>query len=144
MIKEIIQFVDALPEEAFSKNLELQEGLYMLLDIRERGDKPVLVNVNDENKILEEDSVNVSKKRQPANTTESRLLSFYHNSLVLSANKSYLGRPGNFIEVGSPFCIRINKEIANKFIEGNEKDLEKSTNDLLTYFNTANKFVSND
>ncbi len=37
MIQEIINFVDTLPDEVFTNNLKPKEGLYILLDIDEKG-----------------------------------------------------------------------------------------------------------
>jgi CRISPR-associated protein Csh1 len=57
MIKEIVQFTRALPEETFSKNLKLKEGLYMFLDIQKENGKPVLKNADENGNLNKEDYV---------------------------------------------------------------------------------------
>lgn len=55
MIKEIVQFTKALPEETFGKNLKLKEGLYMFLDVQEENGKAVLKNVDENGNLLKND-----------------------------------------------------------------------------------------
>lgn len=57
MIKEIVQFVDALPAETFGRNLQLKEGLYMFLDVQEENGKAVLRNVDEEGNLKQEDFI---------------------------------------------------------------------------------------
>lgn len=115
----------------------------MFLDIEEKGEETILTNIDELGRVVGEDTIQINKKREPENSREKQLINFYYNSLVLSANKSYLGKPGNFIELGSPFCLRINKEVAKKIIEGESSEIEKSINDLKIYFNNGEKYVKN-
>lgn len=55
MIKEIVQFTKALPEETFGRNLQLKEGLYMFLDVQEENGKIVLKNVDKKGNLKQED-----------------------------------------------------------------------------------------
>ena len=55
MIKEIVQFVDALPKETFSKNLRLKEGLYLFLELEEQDGEVILKNVDENGDLSQKD-----------------------------------------------------------------------------------------
>lgn len=134
MIHEIVQFIEYLENissEIFSENLDLKKGLYVFLE-KENGE----FVIKDENilkvekKIIKEDFNEQDKKLYDS------FIDRYYNSLMLSANKSFLGKPGSFIEIGSPFGIRFKKEAVLK-------DVNKTLNDLKLYFNNAEKYLDN-
>jgi CRISPR-associated protein Csh1 len=125
MIHEIAEFIDYLEEKSpdiFSENLKLKEGLYVFLE--KEGDELVIKEI-----------LNLPKKNQEQNELYYRFLKIYNNTEMLSANKSYLGKPGTFNEVGSPFGIRFKKEAI--LSKGDEKLLS----DLKLYFTNAEKYI---
>jgi CRISPR-associated protein Csh1 len=142
MIQEIVNFIDFLNEnspEVFSENLELKEGLYVFLE--KEGDELV---IKDEN-ILKVDK-NAKEIHFQGNDLELFILfrEMYYNSLMLSANKSYLGKPGTFIEIGSPFAIRFNKKslFSDNQIK-TKKDKNKLDENLILYFSSGKEYLEN-
>ncbi|WP_026474898.1 hypothetical protein [Alkaliflexus imshenetskii] len=94
MIKEIVQFTKALPEETFSKNLKLKEGLYMFLAYEN-----------------EELVINPNRYLLVNNKTEEtplyyEFLELYSCSSMIT-NKSMNSNEKIFIDIGSPFAISI-------------------------------------
>ncbi|MFT5747848.1 MAG: CRISPR-associated protein Csh1 [Saprospiraceae bacterium] len=131
MIQEIINFVDTLPQEVFTKNLQPREGLYILLDIDENGK---LLNVDEEGKVKEEDIGFYSKKDEKVVDVVEKCLPLQLNSKVLNPNKSYNSTQKLFISLGSPFGIGFKKQNFEKAI------IQKYEAALTQYFgNTAAK-----
>jgi CRISPR-associated protein Csh1 len=139
MIQEIINFVDTLPNEVFTNNLQPKEGLYILLDIDEHGD---LVNVDEEGKIKEEDIEKYLQKEEVQNGLSEHLKlckSFYLNSQVMGkgTNKSFNSSLGIFAAVATPFGIGFRKGIFNDKKQTSDRK-EKALED---YFNAASPYV---
>lgn len=107
MIQEIINFVDTLPSEVFTNNIQPKEGLYILLDIDEKG---ILTNVDDNGKISKEDIGLYSKKDEMLLPVVEKCLPLQLNSKVLNPNKSYNSTQKLFISLGSPFAIGFKKQ----------------------------------
>ncbi|MEX0721096.1 MAG: hypothetical protein WD059_10540 [Balneolaceae bacterium] len=129
MINEITNFVDELKPEIFSKNLELPEGLYLLVDIDQDGE--ILSN-----KVLS------YKKNEEPEPIHFKFLEWVTNSNPVSANKSFDSRKKIFNQVCSPYAIGFKKKIYEKNLRENEdkkyKDIEDSI-DL--YFRSAEEFL---
>ena len=125
MIQEIINFVDTLPDEVFTNNLQPKEGLYILLDIDEHGN---LVNVDEEGKINEEDIGKYVQKEPVFSEHLNKCNSFFQNSRVMGkgTNKSFNSSSGLFSAVATPFGIGFTKnnytnpdrDRTKKFIDG--------------------------
>lgn len=86
MIQEIINFVDALPDEVFTNNLKPKEGLYILLDIDEQGN---LVNVDEDGKIYEDDIAFYSKNDEELSSTIAKCLPLWMNTIPVSNAKIF-------------------------------------------------------
>jgi len=138
MINEIVNFVSELKPEIFSKNLELSEGLYVLVDLNKAGN---LLNVDESVSIQETDILSVDKKTE-AEPIHYELLEWQTNSGPVSPNKSFDSRKKIFNQVCSPYAIGFKKKIFEKNLrkEGEEKykDIEDSF-DL--YFRTAEEYI---
>jgi CRISPR-associated protein Csh1 len=94
MIKEIVQFTKALPEETFSKNLELKDGLYLFLKYE-----------NDE-LIIDQDRYLLVNNKTEKTPLYQEFLELYSCSNMIT-NKSMNSNEKIFIDVGSPFAISI-------------------------------------
>lgn len=139
MIKEIINFVDTLPNEVFTNNLQPKEGLYILLDIDEHGN---LVNVDEDGKINSEDIGKYSQKGEKSEGLSEHLAlckSFYLNSKVMGkgTNKSFNSSLGIFAAVATPFGIGFRKGI----FDAKKQTLERKEKALNDYFNAATQYV---
>jgi CRISPR-associated protein Csh1 len=86
MIQEIINLVDTLPSEVFTDNIQLKEGLYILLDINEEGD---LINVDSEGKVLDNDIGFYSKKDEQLSEAVSKSLSLWTSVVPISTAKIF-------------------------------------------------------
>lgn len=139
MIHEISNFIEYLEKngpEVFSENLKLREGMYVFLE--KEGDE--LVVQNDNVLIIKKDT-----NEYALTETEKKLYNQfclrYYNSLMLSGNKSFLGKPGTFSEIGSPFGISFKKE---KLLKDN-KEIKKANTKLIDnlnlYFKNAEKYL---
>lgn len=138
MINEITNFVDELKPEVFSKNLELFEGLYVLVDLNKAGN---LLNIDESGNIYDSDVLYIDKKIE-AGPIHYELLKWQTNSGPVSANKSFDSRKKIFNQLCSPYAIGFKKKIFEKNLgeEGDQKykDIEDS---LDLYFRTAEEYI---
>ena len=158
MIQEIINFVDTLPNEVFTNNLQPKEGLYILLDIDEHGN---LVNVDKSGKINSEDIDFYSKKDKELSPLIERCLPFWMNSLPVSNAKMFNPIKKVFGNTCSPFAFSFNKKNWEKYEElkllqkqfkeetiqqeqVKEKFKEFMRGELTIYFNIAEQFVEDE
>ena len=155
MIQEIINFVDTLPQEVFTNNLQPKEGLYILLDLDEQGN---LVNVDEEGKINEEDIGFYSKKDKELSPLLNKCLPLWQNTLPVSNAKIFNPIKKVFGNTCSPFAFSFNKKNWEKYEEltllqkqfkGDifhqeqikEKFKEFMRGELTIYFDMAAQFV---
>ncbi len=134
MIKEIVQFVDALPPETFSRNLQLKEGMYMFLTFQ--GDRLFI----DENEILW-----VNKNTEP-DYLYFEFLKRYNLSKMITG-KSMNSTEKIFIDIGTPYGISISGKGIKPDIKKNETLLQKrkkQNNALLAYFKAVEKYMNED
>ena len=129
MIKEIVQFVDVLPPEAFKRNIALEEGLYLFLDILKQDDKCHLINFDENGNVLPKDKLVVDK------TTEHtpiyyEFLNRVENSKMINAMKSFNSSAKIFIAIGTPFGFSVSKKAIEENIAEQDK---KSRNGLFGY-----------
>jgi CRISPR-associated protein Csh1 len=158
MIQEIINFVDTLPSEVFTNNLQPKEGLYILLDIDEYGD---LVNVDEDGKIIEEDIGFYSKKDGEFSPLVIRCLPFWMNTLPVSPAKIFNPIKKVFGNTCSPFAFSFNKKNWEKYEDlkllKKQFDGETITSEQITdkfrefmrgemeiYFDIASNFVEDE
>lgn len=137
MIQEIINFVETLPSEVFTNNLQPKEGLYILLDINEQGD---LINVDEAGKINVEDIGKYSTKLEEELSEHLQICkSIYLNSQVMGkgTNKSFNSSLGIFAAVATPFGIGFRKGVFN----AEKQTIERKEKALEDYFNAATQYV---
>ena len=133
MIKEIVQFVDVLPSEAFTRNLTLDEGLYLFLDIQKREDKYCLVNVDEKGNILPEDKLVVDKNTESSPIYYEFLFRF-ENSKMINAMKSFNSSAKIFITIGTPFGFSVSKKAIEENIAEQDKKSRKNINDAFDFY----------
>lgn len=133
MIKEIIQFVDVLPEETFTRNLALDEGLYLFLDIQKRDDKYCLVNVDENGNILTEDKLVVNKNTEKT-PLYYRFLSLKYYTIPVSDKKHFNPSAKIFNLTCSPYAIGFKQ----KGIIKSENEIDEA---LKQYFETSIKYT---
>ena len=109
MIKELVQFVEALPEDALSKNLKLREGLYLFLDLIEQNGKPTLQNVDTAGRVLEEDGRLWTSKTEPSPFFQ-RCLQIQMNTIPVSPQKIFNPDKKIFNLSCSPFALAFSKK----------------------------------
>ncbi|MBN2518932.1 MAG: hypothetical protein JXB17_00370 [Bacteroidales bacterium] len=142
MIKEIVQFVDVLPQEAFTKNLTLNEGLYLFLDIQKQKDKYCLTNVDENGCVLPEDKLVVDKNTEPSPIYNEFLFRF-ENSKMINPNKSFNSSAKIFIAIGTPFGISVSKQaIEENLTEQLKKNRKKINEALLSYYKKAKEYIN--
>lgn len=157
MIQEIINFVDALPDEVFTNNLKPKEGLYILLDIDEQGN---LVNVDEDGKIYEDDIAFYSKNDEELSSTIAKCLPLWMNTIPVSNAKIFNPIKKIFGNTCSPFAFSFNKKNWEKYEEIKllqqqfkeetlsleqieDKFKEFMRGELTIYFDIASQFVEN-
>lgn len=129
MINEIVNFVDELKPEVFSKNLELPEGLYLLVDIKPNGE------------VLSSEEATFKKKDEPE-PIHFEFLEWLTNSKPVSANKSFDSRKKIFNQVCSPYAIGFKKKIFEKNLRENEDEKYKDIEDSIDlYLRTAEDYL---
>ncbi|WP_016777455.1 hypothetical protein [Anaerophaga thermohalophila] len=138
MIKEIVQFVDTLPEETFSRNLQLKEGLYIFLDIQEEKGVPVLKNVDADGKLNEED-YGVFTKQTEMNPFFQECLNIQINTLPVSPAKIFNPNKKIYGVSCSPFVLAFTKK---NFAKYHKDILIKELTDQ--YFKKAEKYCKTD
>lgn len=139
MIHEISNFIEYLEKngpEVFSENLKLKEGLYVFLE-KERDE---LVVKNDNILIIKKD-IDENDLTEKEKELYNKFCLRYYNSLMLSGNKSFLGKPGTFSEIGSPFGISFKKENLIKDSKEVKKANTKLIDNLNLYFKNAEKYL---
>jgi len=114
MIQEIINFIEILPEEVFTNNLQPKEGLYIFLDIDEHGN---LLNVDEEGKIKEEDIGFYSKKDKEISPLIEKCLPLWMNTIPVSNAKIFNPIKKVFGNTCSPFAFSFNKKNWEKYEE---------------------------
>jgi CRISPR-associated protein Csh1 len=141
MIKEISRFVDELENsnpEAFSKNIELKEGLYIFLDMEKQNDAYVLKNRDNDGKILKDD-IGLFTKETEMNPFFEKCLKLQINSIPVSPAKIFNPNKKIYNASCSPFALCFNKKNFIKY------DSEILKNELKNqYFRTAEKFINKD
>lgn len=137
MIKEITNFVERLPLEYFSKNLELKEGLYMFLDIQEDSDKkPFLKNLDAG--YLEKSDYAIYDKNSEDTPFFATCLEIQTNSIPVSPQKIFNPNKKIYNASCSPFALAFTKKNFEKYRD-NKALLQKELSDQ--YFKTAEKYV---
>ncbi len=121
MIKEIVNFTKELTPSSFSKNLELTEGLYLLID-------------ENTNHLENADIILYSEKSEPQQI-HKELLDLSINTVPVSQNKSFNPIKKVFITTCSPFSIGFKKK---NFQKHNDKILKTS---IAEYFNGASNYI---
>ena len=71
MIREIINFIEELPQEILNNNLKPKEGLYVLLDIDNDGN---LLNIDENGKINQSDIGKYTEKDDEENNLTEHIL----------------------------------------------------------------------
>ena len=138
MIREIVQFVNALPEDSFSENLQLKEGLYMFLDIQEENGIPILKNV-DENGILKDADYDVFTKQTEINPFFQECLKIQTNTQPVSPAKIFNPNKKIYGASCSPFVVAFTKK---NFAKYHKDILIKELSDQ--YFKKAEKYCITD
>jgi len=140
MIKELVQFVEALPEDALSKNLKLREGLYLFLDLIEQNGKPTLQNVDTAGRVLEEDGRLWTSKTEPSPFFQ-RCLQIQMNTIPVSPQKIFNPDKKIFNLSCSPFALAFSKKNYRKYAKNNTLIKQQLTNQ---YFKSAEKYLQED
>jgi CRISPR-associated protein Csh1 len=135
MIKEIVQFTKALPENTFSRNLQLREGLYIFLDVREENGKAVLKNVDEEGNLVKED-YGVFTKNSEMNPFFEECLQIQNNSIPVSPAKIFNPNKKIYGASCSPFVVSF---IKKNFVKYEKELLIKELSDQ--YFKKASIYV---
>ncbi len=129
MIKEIVQFTKALPEETFSKNLQLKEGLYMFLK-----------NINGQLEINEEKTLLVKKNSERNWLFDEYLLRYSYSKMI--SRKTMNAREKIFIDIGSPFAISISgKGLKPNSTENEEERRKKQESAIEAYFKAISGYI---
>lgn len=139
MIKEIVQFVDALPAETFTKNLKLREGLYLFLDIDIQNGKYILTNMDNSGRIIKDDFGMWTSKTEPSSFF-NKCLEIQINTIPASPQKIFNPDKKIFNLSCSPFALAfVKKNYSNPKYN---KDLLKNQLSI-QYFKTAEKYLVN-
>lgn len=112
MIREIINFIEELPQEILNNNLKPKEGLYVLLDIDNDGN---LLNIDENGKINQSDIGKYTEKDDEENNLTEHILNcknLFLNSQVMGkgTNKSFNSSSGLFSITATPFGIGFSKK----------------------------------
>ncbi len=137
MIKEIVQFVDALPPETFSRNLQLKEGLYMFLDLQEENGEAVLKNIDEDGKLLKEDTLFFNPKDEK-NFTYNVFFERWYHSIPISEKKHLNPIKKIFGLSCSPYSISFRRKNVNK------KSKEKILSALKEMEKSSQKYIKNE
>ncbi|HET55386.1 MAG TPA: hypothetical protein ENN33_09245 [Ignavibacteria bacterium] len=135
MIKEIVQFTKALPENTFSRNLQLKDGLYMFLDVQEEEGKAILKNVDGEGNLVKED-YGVFTKNSEMNPFFEKCIQIQNNSIPVSPAKIFNPNKKIYGASCSPFVVSF---IKKNFVKYEKELLIKELSDQ--YFKKASKYV---
>lgn len=138
MIKEIIQFVDALPPETFSKNLQLKEGLYLFLELEEKDGEPCLKNISEDGKLKKED-FDVFTQNTEMTPFFEKCLNFQVSSIPVSPAKIFNPNKKIFGGSCSPFVVVFTKKNFTKY---SKEILVKELSDQ--YFKKAEEYCITD
>lgn len=114
MIKEIVQFTKVLPEDTFSRNLQLKEGLYIFLDVQEKDGKAALKNVDEERNLLKGD-YGVFTKNSEMNPFFEECLQIQNNSIPVSPAKIFNPNKKIYGASCSPFVVAFTKKNFTKY-----------------------------
>ena len=134
MIKEIVQFIDALPQAVFSKNLQLREGLYFFLEIEEENGNPILKNIESDGKLRKED-FGIFSASTEMNPFFEKCLNLQVNSVPVSPAKIFNPNKKIFGVSCSPFIVAFTKKNFDKY---DKKILFKELSHQ--YFKKAERF----
>lgn len=164
MKTEIVNFIRDLPQEVFSYNLSLDEGLYIFVDLDEKGnlisfekdiykkpkpktfekrEKPKKVKNNEPSPSPQENSKEeIQEEETEMNPFFKRCLARLTNSSMLTANKRY----NQSFEIGSPFGIGFKKDVLLESTDektGKTKGYSKAEilKKIDGYFEVANNFI---
>jgi CRISPR-associated protein Csh1 len=138
MIKEIVQFTKALPEDTFSRNLQLKEGLYIFLDVQEEDGKVVLKNVDEEGNLVKEDYA-VFTNNSEMNPFFEKCLQIQINSIPVSPAKIFNPNKKIYGASCSPYVVAFTKKNFTKY---DKTLLTKELSDQ--YFKKASIYVEED
>ncbi|WP_461634304.1 hypothetical protein [Labilibaculum euxinus] len=136
MIKEIVQFTEALSPETFSKNLQLKEGLYLFLDVQEENGEAILKNVDTDGKLWKED-FGVFTKKTEMNPFFEECLELQISSLPVSPAKIFNPNKKIYGTSCSPFALGF---IKKNFVKHDKKLLIKELCDQ--YLKKAEKYCT--
>lgn len=112
MIKEVTNFVDELESnnpEIFAKNLELKEGLYILLDVVEKDGECVASNIDAEGKINPAD-YGIYDQNTEWNSFFEKCLKIQTHSIPVSSAKIFNPNKKIYNATCSPFALGFNKK----------------------------------
>ncbi|MDX2305282.1 MAG: hypothetical protein NW226_20905 [Microscillaceae bacterium] len=162
MKTEIVNFVKDLPQEVFSYNLSLDEGLYIFVDLDEEGNlisfekgvykkpKPKTAEKKEKPKKAKKDESSLFPQENSEEETEmnpffKKCLARLTNSSMLTANKRY----NQSFEIGSPFGIGFKKDILLESIDaktGKTKGYPETVinEKIKGYFEVAETFIDKD
>jgi CRISPR-associated protein Csh1 len=135
MIKEITNFVETLPTENFSNNLQLKEGLYIFLDIEEgQNGEAILKNVDSDGNLNPEDFAIYGKNSEDSPFFK-KCLEWSQYIEPVSSNKAFNRK--FFVLTANPFCIAFKKEFFLKEDRHNKETFNKS---LEEFFKNSKKY----
>jgi CRISPR-associated protein Csh1 len=141
MIKEITNFVETLPAENFSNNLQLKEGLYIFLEIIEgQNGEAILENVDANGNLNSEDYALYDKNSEDSPFFKN-CLDIQTNSIPVSPQKIFNPNKKIFGASCSPYVLAFYKKNLEKY-----NDIKALIQRELAdqYFKTAEKFVIED
>lgn len=144
MIREIINFIEELPQEILNNNLKPKEGLYVLLDIDNDGN---LLNIDENGKINQSDIGKYTEKDDEENNLTEHILNcknLFLNSQVMGkgTNKSFNSSSGLFSITATPFGIGFSKK--NYANPERDRSKEYINNQIEAYFKAANPYLDGD
>ncbi len=135
MIQELKNFVEHISQndnEVFSRNLQLKEGIYVLLDIEKQKGEYVLINEKEVFETKEDILVFDTKNEIENPTLYKKFLSLQINSTVVGSgkNKSFNSSSGIFMFTANPFAIALKKERYSLEIDDSVRAYFKSAQSL--------------
>ncbi len=142
MIQELKNYIDYLEtenEDVFSLNLQLRDGIYVLLDIKQDEERGNLI-LNNEDQIFESQGdylFNEGKEDKTSTPLYEKFLKLTTHSKVVGSgkNKSFNSSSGIFMFTATPFGIALKKERVIKD--------DKTNQSIRDYFKAAIKFAIN-
>lgn len=156
MIRELTDFIDELEKnnsEIFSKNLELQKGLYIFLDLEEKDGGCILKNTDSEGNIRSDD-IKVYDNNSEWNTFFERCLKIQTYSIPVSSAKIFNPNKKIYNLSCSPYTICFNKknfikydkkilisELKNQYFKIAEQYLNKEKEEHIKWFSCFKEYI---